>query len=87
MTPVEDVNSAFVALSISNGDSQRELAKKAQGKSVVHIHNEEIRNLVVPFPTRVEQDKIVGLVKSVENLITLHQRRHFYTKIQSDLII
>lgn len=75
MTPVEDVNSAFVALSISNGDSQRELAKKAQGKSVVHIHNEEIRNLVIPFPTRVEQDKIVGLVKSVENLITLHQRK------------
>lgn len=75
MTPVEDVNSAFVALSISNGDSQRELAKKAQGKSVVHIHNEEIRNLVIPFPIRAEQDKIVGLIKSVENLITLHQRK------------
>ena len=75
MTPVEDVNSAFVALSISNGDSQRELAKKAQGKSVVHIHNEEIRNLVIPFPIRAEQDKIVGLIKSVENLITLHQKK------------
>ena len=50
--PNEEINSAFLAISISNGSSQRELAKKAQGKSVVHIHNEEIRNLVVPFPTK-----------------------------------
>lgn len=74
LTPVEDVNSAFVALSISNGNAQRELAKKAQGKSVVHIHNEEIRNLIISFPTRAEQDKIVGQINSLDNLITLHQR-------------
>ena len=36
--PNEEINSAFLAISISNGSSQRELAKKAQGKSVVHIH-------------------------------------------------
>ena len=41
--PNKDINSAFMAISISNGNSQRELAKKAQGKSVIHIHNEEIR--------------------------------------------
>lgn len=75
MLPVEDVNSAFIALSISNGESQRQLAKKAQGKSVVHIHNEEIRNLVIPFPTRKEQDKIVEQIRCVDNLITLHQRK------------
>ena len=73
LTPVEDVNSAFVALSISNGNAQRELAKKAQGKSVVHIHNDEIRNLIISFPTRAEQDKIVGQISSLDNLITLHQ--------------
>lgn len=71
--PNEDINSAFLAISISTGNSQRELAKKAQGKSVVHIHNEEIRNLVVPFPTKVEQNKIVTYFSSLDNLITLHQ--------------
>lgn len=60
--PNENINSAFLAISISNGNSQRELAKKAQGKSVVHIHNEEIRNLIVPFPKKVEQDIIVERV-------------------------
>ena len=71
--PNKDINSAFMAISISNGNSQRELAKKAQGKSVVHIHNEEIRNLIVPFPNKVEQDKIVDYFTSLDYLITLHQ--------------
>ena len=35
--PNKDIDPAFLAISISNGNSQRELSKKAQGKSVVHI--------------------------------------------------
>lgn len=73
--PNEDINSAFLAISISNGNSQRELAKKAQGKSVVHIHNEEIKNLIVPFPTTVEQNKIVAYFSTIDHLITLHHRK------------
>ena len=73
--PNEDINSAFLAISISNGNSQRELAKKAQGKSVVHIHNEEIKNLIVPFPNEDEQNKIVAYFASLDHLITLHQRK------------
>ena len=73
--PNKDINSAFMAISISNGNSQRELAKKAQGKSVVHIHNEEIRNLIVPFPNKTEQDKIVDYFTNLDHLITLHQHK------------
>ena len=80
VSPNEDINSAFLAISISHGNSQRELAKKAQGKSVVHIHNEEIKNLVVPFPAKVEQNKIVEYFSNLDNLITLHQRRCDETK-------
>ena len=75
VTPKEDINSAFLAISISNGSSQRELARKAQGKSVVHIHNEEIRNLVVAFPTKTEQNKIENYFADLDHLITLHQRK------------
>ena len=74
--PNEDINSAFLAISISNGSSQRELARKAQGKSVVHIHNEEIRNLIVPFPTKAEQNKIENYFANLDNLITLHHRKY-----------
>lgn len=73
--PNEDINSIFLAISISNGSSQRELARKAQGKSVVHIHNEEIRNLIVPFPTKTEQNKIENYFADLDHLITLHQRK------------
>ena len=78
--PNEDINSAFLAISISNGNSQRELAKKAQGKSVVHIHNEEIRNLIVPFPIKAEQNRIVDYFSTLDHLITLHQRKCDVTK-------
>ncbi len=75
VSPNEDINSAFLAISISHGNSQRELAKKAQGKSVVHIHNEEIKNLVVPFPAKAEQNKIVKYFSNLDNLIILHQHK------------
>lgn len=75
VSPNEDINSLFLAISISHGNSQRELAKKAQGKSVVHIHNEEIKNLVVPFPAKAEQNKIVEYFSNFDNLITLHQHK------------
>lgn len=73
--PNKDINSSFLAISISSGNPQRELAKKAQGKSVVHIHNEEIKNLVLPFPIKDEQNKIASYFCQLDNLITLHQRK------------
>ena len=75
VTPNEDIDSAFLALSISNGESHKELAKKAQGKSVVHIHNAEIMALNIPFPNKVEQSRISAYFSTLDHLITLHQRK------------
>ena len=75
VTPNKDVNAAFLALSISNGEQKKELAKKAQGKSVVHIHNEEIKELEIAFPKKVEQANIAAYFAEFDNLITLHQRK------------
>ena len=74
VTPNKGINSIFLALSISNGEPQKELAKKAQGKSVVHIHNEEIKGLNISFPKREEQDRISIYFSNLDHLITLHQR-------------
>ncbi len=75
VTPDSTINSVFLALSISNGTSQKELVKKAQGNSVVHIHNEEIKALTIPFPSRIEQNRIANYFSNLDNLITLHQRK------------
>lgn len=80
VTPESSINSEFLALSISNGTSQKELAKKAQGKSVVHVHNEEIKRLIIPFPSGLEQDKIASYFSNLDNLITLHRRKCDETK-------
>ena len=74
LRPFNFINPLFLALTISNGEPQKELAKKAQGKSVVHIHNSDIQEVTVSFPTRGEQDRIVAVFRSLDNLITLHQR-------------
>ena len=75
LRPFNFINPLFLALTISNGEPQKELAKKAQGKSVVHIHNSDIQEVTVSFPTRAEQDRIVAVFRSLDNLVTLHQRK------------
>lgn len=74
--PFGFMNPSFVALSISNGQPQKELARKAQGKSVVHVHNSDIQEVTICYPDREEQDKIVSVFSQLDNLISLHQRKH-----------
>lgn len=80
LRPFNFINPLFLALTISNGEPQKELAKKAQGKSVVHIHNSDIQEVTVSFPTRAEQDRIVAVFRSLDNLITLHQCEYIFKK-------
>lgn len=76
LRPVEQINPVFLAITISNGKPQEELAKKAQGKSVVHIHNSDIQEVSVSFPTRTEQDRIVNVFSCLDNLIALYQNKY-----------
>ena len=75
ITPAEYINPVFLALTISNGNQQKELSKRAQGKSVVHIHNSDLENVVLLYPSYEEQEKIGAYFSKLDNLITLHQRQ------------
>lgn len=77
LRPFDFINPLFLALAISNGEPQKELAKKAQGKSVVHIHNTDIQEVTIAYPSRTEQDRIVSVFRQLDHLITLHQRQPF----------
>ena len=77
LRPFDFMNPLFLALAISNGEPQKELAKKAQGKSVVHIHNTDIQEVTIAYPSKTEQDRIVSVFRQLDNLITLHQRQPF----------
>ena len=73
--PDNSIESTFLALSISNGDQQKSLAKKAQGKSIVHIHNSDLEDIKILYPTIEEQAKIGTYFTNLDRLITLHQRK------------
>ena len=75
LRPFDFINPLFLALAISNGEPQKELAKKAQGKSVVHIHNTDIQEVTIAYPSRTEQERIVSVFRQLDHLITLHQRK------------
>ena len=63
----------FLALTISNGEQQKELSKRAQGKSVVHLHNSDLQEVNLIFPLLNEQKEISTIFEKMDNIITLHQ--------------
>ena len=65
----------FLALTISNGEQQKELSKRAQGKSVVHLHNSDLQEVNLTFPLLNEQKEISTLFEKMDNIIPLHQRK------------
>ena len=76
ITPSAVVNPVFLALELSYGKPHFDLAKRAQGKSVVHIHNEDIANVFFDRPCIAEQRQIGAFFDRLDSLITLHQRKY-----------
>ena len=69
------VDSIFLALTISNGSQQKELIKRAQGKSVVHLRNNDLEKVVLHYPSMEEQQAIGVYFSNLDNLINSHQEK------------
>lgn len=77
LMPRKEIDSVFLALTLSHGKQQREISKVAQGKTIVHIHNDDLRKVDLSYPANeIEQKKIGQYFLNLDNLITLHQRKH-----------
>lgn len=72
---IEEHNPFFLALSISNGDRKKELIRRAQGSSVVHLYNTDLENAVVYFPILTEQNKISSFLEKIDEMIQLQQSK------------
>ena len=75
ITPPSKLDSAFLAISISNGKPHDDMAKMAQGKSVVHLHNTDLEKIDLTYPSRDEQTQISAYFRRLDHLITLHQHK------------
>ncbi len=73
--PNQKIDPTFLALTISNGTQQKEISKRAKGKSVVHLHNSDLKQANLVYPKLEEQKRIGELFIEIDNLITLHQRK------------
>ena len=74
VTPVSKLDPDYTALAITHGKAHDDLAKRAQGKSVVHVHESDIAEVEVSYPSEREQKRISTIILNLDSLITLHQR-------------
>lgn len=46
------INSGFLSYSLSYGSNHKKLSSYAQGKSIVHIHSNDLKKLYIFYPSR-----------------------------------
>ena len=80
--PDNRLDQIFLALSISHGRQHLDLARRAQGKSIVHLYNADLSESAIAFPSLPEQRLIGSLFRDLDSLITLHQRELDHLKLQ-----
>ncbi len=68
-------DSVFLALQLSTGRVKKEISKRAQGKSVVHVNSSDLKNIDLSLPPCNEQVKIGQFFKTLDDTIALHQRK------------
>lgn len=54
-----------------NGSKRYEIAKVAQGDSVVHLYMSQLKKISIDFPSPSEQSKIASFLSSLDDLIAL----------------
>lgn len=80
LRPKSNVSAAFLSYQL-NGVRRYDIAKKAQGKSIVHLHNSDLKEVCVSIPTYDEQLHIVKLLTKIDKMIETQ------SKIIDDLIL
>ena len=68
LRPKSNVSAAFLSYQL-NGVRRYDIAKKAQGKSIVHLHNSDLKEVLVSIPTYNEQLHIVKLLTKIDEMI------------------
>ena len=65
----DDILPQFLALSLSTGETAWQISERAQGKTVVHIHNSDLQELTIAKPSLPEQRKIGSFFRSLDELL------------------
>ena len=75
LTPNETTNGYFTFLSVRNDDFMKQVRGITGGSSVPTMSQEKLKELIFMSPSIEEQERIGSFFDSIDNLITLHQRK------------
>ncbi|WP_049768345.1 restriction endonuclease subunit S [Lactobacillus delbrueckii] len=73
--PNSDLDPTFLAITISNGKPHFDMARRAQGKSIVHLHNADLKHISLKTPNLSEQKRISKIFEVLDQTITLHEEK------------
>ena len=67
------VDGRIISYAIKN-TVNKQIASVAQGKSVVHVRAEELGKVVINYPSKTEQEKIITMLALLEKKLVLQKR-------------
>ncbi|WP_421076787.1 restriction endonuclease subunit S [Lactobacillus gasseri] len=80
--PKDNISSEFLAYSLTYGRNHKTIATKAQGKSIVHIHKNDLENIFYRYPRNVNnQKRIIKILDKLNKCILLQQRKSKQLKL------
>ena len=90
LRPKPNVSAAFLSYQL-NGVRRYDIAKRAQGKSIVHLHNSDLKEVLISIPTYDEQLHIVKLLTKIDEMIEtqskiIEETRSYINTIKEKLI-
>ena len=73
LRPFAAIDGRFLSYQL-NGKRRIEIARLAVGKSVVHLHNDQLAGLTVVYPSRGEQEKIHSFMSLIDARISCQNK-------------
>lgn len=67
-------NGIFLSYYLNNA-KKNDIAKIAQGISIIHLYNEQLQNLSIALPSLPEQQKIAAFLTSLDEQISAHTKK------------
>lgn len=74
--PNDNIDPIFLALLLTFSHTHYELANKAQGKSVVHIYNQDIADLTIYCPSSLDEQRAIGnYFRNLDSLLSAKRQK------------
>ena len=74
LSPKENCNGRFLSYMINN-NKKIEIAKVAQGHSIVHLYNDNLKDIIIKMPSLKEQEQVANVLELLDKKIELQSKK------------